>query len=271
MAGKLSVNTDELREILETFYTLTGIRPVIFDSDFCELMSYPSEMCTFCKSIREDERLCAKCRDSDIGAFKKCTETKDVVIYKCHAGLLEAAFPIKHGERIIGYIMFGQITDIKDKGELSVYLSSINEKYGVCGDISGIKYKNQNQIHAAAKLLEMCTNYILLKEMIALRGNLATDLAKEYIAEHLSEEISVDEICKYTYTSRTKLYDAFRRDCGVGIAAYIKEERLKLARELLRTTALSVGEVAEKAGFTDYNYFSRVFKKRFGMSPYKVK
>ena len=36
MAGRLSVNTEELREILEIFYTLTGIRPVIFDSDFNE-------------------------------------------------------------------------------------------------------------------------------------------------------------------------------------------------------------------------------------------
>ena len=271
MAGRLSVNTEELREILETFHTLTGIRPVIFDSDFNELMSYPVEKCTFCKAIRENPEGYAKCRESDAGAFKKCTETKDMFIYKCHAGLCEAAFPIKHGERIIGFIMFGQITDIKDKTVLAGHCERICTRYGVKSDISGLKYKNSNQIRAAAKLLEMCTNYILLKEMIALRGNLATDLAKEYIAEHLSEEISVDEICKYTYTSRTKLYDAFRRDCGVGIASYIKEERLKLSRELLRTTEMSVSEVAEKAGFTDYNYFSRVFKKRFGVSPYKTK
>lgn len=271
MGGKLSVNSEELREIMVAFFTLTGIRLVIFDAEFNEVTAYPQDMCAFCRAIRENVQLNKKCRESDEGAFKKCSEKKDVVIYKCHAGLHEAAMPIKNGERIIGYIMFGQITDIKDKSVFAELCEEIGAKYGVECSPSGIKYKNKSQIKAAAKLLEMCTNYIILKEMLALRSTRVTEAAKEYIAENIAGEISVDDICKYAYISRTKLYEAFRRDCGIGIAAYIKEERLKYARELLRTTQLSVGEIAEKAGFSDYNYFSRVFKKRFGVSPYKTR
>lgn len=56
----------------------------------------------------------------------------------------------------------------------------------------------------------------------------------------------------------------------MGVASYIKEKRLALAYDLLKTTELSVGEVSEKSGFYDYNYFSRVFKRRYGASPYKI-
>ncbi|MBS6831448.1 MAG: helix-turn-helix transcriptional regulator [Clostridiales bacterium] len=45
---------------------------------------------------------------------------------------------------------------------------------------------------------------------------------------------------------------------------------LKLAYSLLKSGEFTVAEVSEKSGFSDYNYFSRIFKRRYGISPYKI-
>ncbi|MDY4586697.1 MAG: AraC family transcriptional regulator, partial [Oscillospiraceae bacterium] len=39
---------------------------------------------------------------------------------------------------------------------------------------------------------------------------------------------------------------------------------------LLKSGEFTVAEVSEKSGFSDYNYFSRIFKRRYGISPYKI-
>jgi AraC family L-rhamnose operon regulatory protein RhaS len=53
----------------------------------------------------------------------------------------------------------------------------------------------------------------------------------------------------------------------MGIAAYVRRRRMHRAKKLLKNTTLSIGEIAHTVGFTDYNYFSRVYKKTYGKSP----
>ncbi|MBD9009716.1 MAG: AraC family transcriptional regulator [Clostridiales bacterium] len=55
----------------------------------------------------------------------------------------------------------------------------------------------------------------------------------------------------------------------MGVAEYIRKKRLEYACSMLKSGELSVAEVSEKAGFSDYNYFSRLFKKHYGVSPHK--
>ncbi len=268
----IRLNTDELRGILELFYTLSGIRIVVFDENHNELISYPEKLCAFCNEIRSVPELAEMCAESDNAAFEKCRSGsgEGIRIYKCHAGLVEATIPLKAENRTIGYIMFGQITDIKDKDELSAFVADINKKYGIDSKANGLKYRSRKQINAAAKLLEICTNYILLKELIAPANDRITRLSREYIEEHISEEIRISALCEYAGTSRTKLYEAFKADCGMGVAEYIRKRRLSAAYNMLKTAKTSVAEVSERVGFTDYNYFSRVFKNEYGASPHKL-
>ncbi len=259
----IKLNAEKLNDILISFYEMNGIRVVIFDSEYNEIMSYPPQKCLFCRTIRSNPELNEFCIKSDFEAFNECTKKDDIYIYKCHAGLVEAVKPLIYEKRIIGYIMFGQITDIKDKSQLSVMIN----KYDSNCDISGIKYKSRKQIIAAAKILEICTEYIILKEMIALENNNLISSVKEYIKENLSADLTVDKICQHIGCGRTKIYKMFKEECGIGIAHYITEKRLSKARKLLKSTDLSISEISSRCGFCDYNYFSRIYKKAYGISP----
>jgi YesN/AraC family two-component response regulator len=67
--------------------------------------------------------------------------------------------------------------------------------------------------------------------------------------------------------SRTRLYELAKSYLDCGISEYITNKKILYVKNLLKNTELKIGDLAEKAGFTDYNYFSKVFRKKAGISP----
>lgn len=268
----LQFNASQLEELMKSFYTLSGIRFVLFDSEFHEIISYPQYSCDFCKLMKSCPKTRRKCNYADRRSFIECEKQNSLIIYKCHAGLVEAVMPLHENEKIIGYLMFGQITDNPDKSDLYNNMNLLKEKYDFDIDelrycINSIPYKTQDQIFSAAKIMEACTSYIIYKELITPENNKIIEAAKIYIEEYLHEDISIEQLCKNLNIGRTKLYEIFRTEMKTGISKYILRRRLHRAKKLLKTTELTVSEIAHQVGFTDYNYFSRVYKKCYGKSP----
>ena len=91
--------------------------------------------------------------------------------------------------------------------------------------------------------------------------------AKEYIKEHLSEELSLDILARQSYISPVYFSRLFKQETGEGVSEYIVRKRMEQAKSLLASTMLRSGEIAYKSGYRDVNYFSAAFKKNVGMSP----
>jgi len=89
----------------------------------------------------------------------------------------------------------------------------------------------------------------------------------KYINEHYMEAITLKTIAEVTYFSPSYCENRFKKDMGKSIINYLIDVRIAEARNMLSETALSLPAVAEKVGFEDYNYFSRIFKKRVGYTP----
>ena len=264
---------DEFTELLENFYTLTGIRVVLFDEFYTELISYPADTTTFCSTMKKNPTFCEKCDISDKNSFEKAKVTKKLTVFTCHAGLTEATVPIIENDRIIGYMMFGQITGEKNKDiffqQMKELCSTYNPDKNLDDLIKKIKYRNKKQVQAASKILEACTSYIQYKEMVYLSKKRLVDSIEEYIDKHISENISIADICKEFNLSRTNLYEQMKQYISGGIATFIRQKKLNYAKHLLNTTDMSILEIANASGFADYNYFLRLFKRNFGISPKK--
>lgn len=271
----LKFNTDELRDLMENFYTLTGIRIVLFDENYKEIFSYPEECSSFCALLRQNAEFYNLCCKSDILAFESCKKTGKLTMYKCHAGLVEATSPITHNGSIVGYIMFGQVADSKEKECFSKKLSDTAKKYSNNPEIDvlidKIKFKSKKQLIASSKILEACASYILLKEIVKPSRMEFFSRIDNYITEHLEENITVSMLCSSFNISRTRLYTLCSQYLPCGIASYIKNKRLTKAKELLSSTDLSVTEISRIVGFSDYNYFLKSFKKHFGQSTKSVR
>lgn len=268
----LKFDIEQVEDLMRSFHLMSGIRFVLFDADFQEIISYPKTDCDFCRIIKSHPETNRQCLLADRRAFEKCQKENNLVLYRCHAGLIEAAIPLHENEKVIGYLMFGQITDDPNKEHLYEEAEGWCKNYQfdqkqLLSGIDLITCKSSEEIHAAAKIMDACTSYIHYKELITPENNRMIESAKSYIEEHLKEADDIIALCRYLRIGRTKLYELFKTEMQTGISAYIRSRRMHRAKTLLKTTDLSVSEIAEEVGFSDYNYFSRVYKKTYGKSP----
>jgi len=87
------------------------------------------------------------------------------------------------------------------------------------------------------------------------------------INEHYQECITLDEIASLMHITPEYLSTLFNKEVGKPYTAFLREVRMKKAKELLIGTNLRAFEISEKVGYPDSKYFSRVFKEFTGLSP----
>lgn len=273
---KPNFNIEKLEKMLKSFYVLTHVRIVIYDNNFNEIVSYPHNDCDFCRQIRLNKLGEIKCQQSNLEAFKNCYQSEDLYIYKCHAGLVEAMIHLRIKDIIVGYIMFGQISDIKDDEQRFLYLCKAN-KFNENDEkikeyIQKIKHLSEDELQASSTILLSLAKYAVSERLVSVRKEKFTSDLEQYLEEHLSDsEIRINDLSKYLHMSRTNLYNAAEKYLGMGIARFIKLYRIEKAKTLLIESDDSITEIAYKVGFSDYNYFCRVFKSEVGKSAKRFK
>jgi transcriptional regulator GlxA family with amidase domain len=91
--------------------------------------------------------------------------------------------------------------------------------------------------------------------------------ALNYMKEHLTEKISIDKLVAKTSLSKSYFFKVFKNTLGVSPVDYLLMERIKFAKELIKTTNYQVAEIAYKSGFSSPSYFSKQFKRIEKISP----
>ena len=199
---------------------------------------------------------------------RKCGEEKKVIVETCHAGLTEAVAPITDGISSIGYIMFGQVTNIADSNKLFELVSSKCElnSMEIKKSLKDISYYSDSQLDDASKILDALAGYIVFSKLLYPSEDDAGRKIVEYIRYNIGEDLSVKTLCKKFYLSKTEIYKVTKPYMPHGIADFIKMERIEKACSLLLHTDMTSSMIADAVGFADTNYFLRVFKKIKGMS-----
>ena len=95
----------------------------------------------------------------------------------------------------------------------------------------------------------------------------AVESAKRYLEAHFTEQNSIQMLADVLHISRTTLYTRFKRQLHQSPQQYLMELRLEAAQKALCDTKLTHQEIAVSCGLIDKDYFSRLFKRRYGVSP----
>lgn len=95
--------------------------------------------------------------------------------------------------------------------------------------------------------------------------------AVDYISNHYSEDISLTLLSAYTGKSKNYLGHLFKKEMKVSFIDYLNDIRISEAKIRLRNTDDMIYEISESVGFSDYKYFSSIFKKYVGTSPLKYR
>jgi AraC-like DNA-binding protein len=88
-----------------------------------------------------------------------------------------------------------------------------------------------------------------------------------YINQNLTEKIEINTLTRKAYLSRNIFFKWFKEQFGVSPLEYINNERIKLAKQLLADKKNTITSVSFQCGFSDVNYFVRLFKKAEGITP----
>lgn len=108
---------------------------------------------------------------------------------------------------------------------------------------------------------------------VQLSGNLFPAYQLSEVIGFLNREyrnkITLHDILKRIPMSRSTLNRNFIKAFGMSPIQYLNKIRLDHAAQMLTSTDLSIGEIAQQSGFDDSNYFTRIFHKKYGTTPGK--
>lgn len=267
---------EKLNKVLSDFYSSTGIAITLYDAAKNIVATLPihSECCSY---IRRYPDCVKNCNQSNLIHMKEVWEEREIMKYSCHAGIMETILPIIYEGILIAYLQIGQF---KDEEQIYSSVQKIKDsavKYGIDSEHLIDLYKrlpavSEEKLNSIFSIIEILIKSFWQNGLITYKRSMLSIKIERYISTHITEKIYIDDICQEFYLSKNMLYRLFRTEFNTTVGDFITEKRLELARDYLRSDQnMSVSDIASACGFPDYNYFIRVFKKHFSLTPLKFK
>ncbi len=114
------------------------------------------------------------------------------------------------------------------------------------------------------QLLE-CT--FILYESRTAKLNPIIEKVQDFIKDNIGNEISLEQTARLAHVNPFYLSKLFKDETGSKFIDYVTELRLEKGKELLRHGGYSIKEISYRIGYPDQNYFSKLFRRKFGLTP----
>lgn len=101
----------------------------------------------------------------------------------------------------------------------------------------------------------------------AHQDEVIVELQAWLLANFSKPDISLDQLCQQSGLNSRTLSRRFRQATGYSPLSFLKQVRLNQARDLLKNSDLGIAEIALQTGYPDSDYFSRLFKRQYQLSP----
>jgi AraC-like DNA-binding protein/ligand-binding sensor protein len=266
------------RDYEQAFRETTGLpitlRPVeAFDLPF---HGDPKEN-PFCALMAGSNQSCAACLQ-----FQKRVEEEAQIepkTLKCFAGLCDSSVPVRVGDNLIAFLQTGQILlHQPDRAQFDrtarqllkwgaqVDLKRLEELYFQSRVITRKQYASILRLLTIfAQHLSALSNELMVKEATAEAPPVTK--ARQFIAQHQSEELSLAQVAQAVNMSAFYFCKMFKRATGMTFTDYLARVRVEKVKNLLLNPHKRVSEAAYEAGFQSLSQFNRVFRRIAGESP----
>ncbi len=264
-------SSKKLSNLLYDFYLIAGVRVGFFDVDGREIVAHPANHSPYCKEIRLSSAAQNECLKCDNVAYQHAKTSSEPYMYRCHAGLVEMVVPIKENNTLLGFLMMGQIrTEPSEKLEQNfvVHLKNMGLNAEMLKDMfNDNKVVEVRMLEAYARILKACSAYVLLEKCIRLQDEPLVLGLDRFIRENLSKPLNIPFLCNNLTIGKTTLCKQVKQEFNLTVTELIRLRRVEAAREMLQKSDYTIAEVSEQVGISDYNYFTKIFKKQTGVTP----
>ena len=185
-----------------------------------------------------------------------------------------------HGKFVTYHIRPRAKTPLRNKQHLAIVLNTLCRKAVESGGVHPLYIDDLstrfavliNEVSSLADVnalsSEMIHKYCLLVKNHAMKGYSAvTKEIISYIDFHYTEDLNLNYFAGMFNMSKTYLSNLFKKETGVTLTDFIHQVRMRKAITLINSSALPITAIATACGYNDINYFIRVFKRTYGLSP----
>ena len=128
----------------------------------------------------------------------------------------------------------------------------------------------QNALKGMRSAEEFACNLILraiqYEKYIHKTGSVVEQI-RQYIDVHYKEEIRRDSLAELVYLNTDYISRIFKKEMGISISSYILKKRVEEAKKLLAQSNLPINTVSIYVGYSNFSYFTKMFKENTGYSP----
>lgn len=245
--------------MLAHFSSLLNVRLGFFAPDGTEIcIGGERPICTYCRMLRKTRE--QDCLALDRKMFAKARKAKRPFSYACHGGMTEAFVPVDLAGRRIGLVMVGQFR-------------SVGQRPPECDANRLAAYElrpvfTPEQIDDMLSMLQLMVQSFTDRQLVTSAETDQIQLLLDRIHADPSETMTVKDAGVFTARSPSSIAHLFKKLTGRSIRQYQIEVKLAEADRLLRAfPTMAIKEIADRLGFEDPLYFSRLYRKHRGEPP----
>ena len=271
-------NSDIFRDYQQAFQTATGLPLALravgaFDaplagsknaSPFCVLMAARSKTCAAC--LQMQQRVEAEA----------VTESKTL---ECFAGLNDSLVPVRLGDKVVAYLQTGQVLfRAPTERQFRAAMKQIRQ-WNADANAEELhtaffqtRVLTQAHYQATLRLLSSFAQHLsLVANELMIRTTsaepVAVTRARAFIAEHLADEMSLEQVAQASALSPFYFCKIFKGATGLTFTDYVARARVEKTKQLLLNPNVRISEAAYEAGFQSLSQFNRVFRRVEGQAP----
>ena len=286
MISASSLNSELINKIAQDFAQATGLAVVVVNihgEEISELFNFTP----FCQLMRQDPVNHLRCRMSDRCGGFEASKSNEPCIYRCHAGLTDFSIPLVIAGHLVGFVLCGQVRLHSD-----VYLIDIlnvdnqwQQDQALMDEFHNVTMMDFSRVIASADLLKLIVENCLKKHLnfVVINDNKDSKepgrirpvhpndskikKALRYIDTHLSEELRLEDVAASVYLSPYYFSKLFKKYQGIGFNAWVNQQRMIHAKEMLQHSDWSIASIAKNLGFSQTSYFCKVFRQAYNVTP----
>jgi len=260
----------EVQKMLGHFSSLLNVRIGFFSLEGREVcVGLGRPICAYCRNLRGKFKLENQCRALDRRMFGQVRKKGRPVRYSCHANLTEIILPVQLAERCIGFVMVGQFrTSEQTLESLPKVWSNPSQAAELRRYYAETPVFSNQQVDDMIHMLRLMVQFITDHYLVSMPDFDVIQPLIEQIEAHPEQTLTLKEAAALIGRSPSSLSHLFKNLTGSSVRQFQIARRIEEADRLLQTfPQMPIKEVAERTGFEDPLYFSRLYRQHRGHSP----
>jgi ligand-binding sensor protein/predicted DNA-binding transcriptional regulator AlpA len=261
---------EKVKNLMASFSCCFKVHITIFSGDMRKKLVQGPPLCGYCELVREKLRYEHRCIQLDREMCFRSTDSFIPLVYPCHAGLVDAAFPIKLNEEVAGYAMIGQF---RTKNTVPAAILQNWKKNGFDQAVLKSTFTEQpffekTSMDNMLNLFSVLCDYIVSKGYVKTRQLDISAKVLRWIESHISNPISFKEVAAHIGYSQSTILKVLKKKMRMNFKHLCILKKIEQFEIIVTTDPLvSIEEAAFKVGYRDVSYFSRLYKKVRSVAP----